>query len=69
MEVVPDSRGADKTPQIIGGFASHEWKAGNAVLGDETCFLFNLKQNLRFNARPELSFYQRTEINHMAEVD
>lgn len=69
MEVIPDSKGADKTPQIIGGYASHEWKGGNQVLGDESCFLFNLKQNLRFNARPEISFYQKTEISHLGEVE
>jgi hypothetical protein len=28
--------------------------------GDETCFLFNLTLNLRFNARPGMPYYQST---------
>ena len=35
---------------IVGGFASHAWSASNIQGGDDTCFLFNLTQNLRFNA-------------------
>ena len=29
--------------------------------GDETCFLFNLTKNLRFNAQPSRSFYTRAD--------
>lgn len=34
-------------PQIIGGFASQGWIAGNK--GTSENFLFNLTQNIRFN--------------------
>ena len=30
-------------------------------MGDDTCFLFNLSSNLRFNARPSLKSYQRAD--------
>lgn len=30
-------------------------------MGDDTCFLFNLTSNLRFNARPMLHSYQRAD--------
>lgn len=53
MEVEVDTR--DKPTNVIGGFASHQWRpqALNTTTfgGDDTCFLFNLTQNLRFNAR------------------
>ena len=35
---------------IVGGYASHGWSASFNLRGDESCFLFNLTQNLRFNA-------------------
>lgn len=35
---------------IIGGYASHGWSASFNLRGDESCFLFNLTENLRFNA-------------------
>mmetsp|Transcript_22832 Transcript_22832/g.22082 ORF Transcript_22832/g.22082 Transcript_22832/m.22082 type:complete len:89 (+) Transcript_22832:1336-1602(+) len=35
---------------IVGGYASHAWSASYNQRGDDTCFLFNLTQNLRFNA-------------------
>lgn len=35
---------------VIGGYASDGWSASFNLGGDETCFLFNLTQNLRFNA-------------------
>ena len=38
------------TGYIIGGYASHGWSASFNLRGDETCFLFNLTSNLRFNA-------------------
>ena len=38
--------------QIIGGYASDGWAASEKRGGNETCFLFNLTQNLRFNAVP-----------------
>lgn len=34
---------------LIGGYASHCWTGGSG--GDKSCFLFNLTQNLRFQAR------------------
>ena len=67
MEVVPVNS-TDKDSYIIGGYASHQWKANNAELGDENCFLFNLTQNLRFNARGDAPFYQKTEIVHTSQV-
>ena len=30
-------------------------------MGDDTCFLFNLSSNLRFNARPCLKSYMRAD--------
>lgn len=39
--------------QIIGGYASDGWAASQELLGnggDESCFIFNLTQNLRFKA-------------------
>ena len=79
MEVTPkDSvqrggrdKNSNKSPEtyIIGGYASHEWKVNNSEKGDETCFLFNLTQNLRFNARPGAQFYQKTEIRKTRDVD
>ena len=74
MEVVPQTRGStkdknsSKNSYIIGGYASHQWKANNSEQGDETCFLFNLTQNLRFNARPGSQYYQKTEIARTSEV-
>ena len=50
----------DEQIQIVGGYASHGWGANSKMmkgdnddsegLGNDTCFLFNLNQNLRFNA-------------------
>ena len=37
---------------IIGGYASHGWRSDSGTAGDESCFLFNLNQNLRFMAKP-----------------
>lgn len=55
-------------PYIVGGYASHGWlvsggmgsggNGGSGKGGDNTCFLFNLTLNLRFNARPDLDYYQ-----------
>ena len=67
MEVVPE-RSNSKESYIIGGYASHQWKANNSERGDDTCFLFNLTQNLRFNARSDAPFYQKTEIVHTSQV-
>lgn len=51
---------------IIGGYASHGWRVsvgmgnggstGNGI-GGNSCFLFNLTLNLRFNARDGLDYY------------
>ncbi len=38
------------TSYIVGGYASHGWSAKFPLSGDESSFLFNLTQNLRFNA-------------------
>ena len=43
----------NKGDEIIGGYASDGWAASQELLGsggDESCFLFNLTKNLRFNA-------------------
>lgn len=45
---------------IIGGYASHGWSISEKERGNDTCFLFNLKQNLRFNAVPGKKHYQET---------
>lgn len=78
MEVVPErdynrreeEKGKSDQPNsyIIGGYASHQWKANNSERGDDTCFLFNLTQNLRFNARSDAPFYQKTEIHATSQV-
>lgn len=68
MEVAPveGKSTMDKKSQqsyVIGGYASHQWKANNDNTGDKSCFLFNLTSNLRFNARANADgFYQRTKI-------
>ena len=41
MEVEPEGS-RDRKSYIIGGYASHQWKANNSGTGDSTCFLFNL---------------------------
>jgi hypothetical protein len=55
MEVEVESEGGEKTTNIIGGYSSDSWliTVGNEenLLGNDTCFLFNLTQNMRFNAR------------------
>ena len=45
---------------IIGGYASHRWSR-NGSNGDKSCFLFNLTQNLRFNARESMPYYQSSD--------
>ena len=50
--------------QIVGGYASDGWAASRELLGkggDESCFLFNLTQNLRFNAVKGRGPYQVTD--------
>ena len=50
--------------QIIGGYASNGWAASQELLengGDESCFLFNLTQNLRFKAVKGRGPYQVTD--------
>lgn len=68
---VDEDTSAEK-PYIVGGFASHGWlvsggmgnnigsggNGGSGKGGDQSCFLFNLTLNLRFNARPGLDYYQ-----------
>ena len=45
---------------IVGGYASHGWSISENQKGDDTCFLFNIKQNFRFSAVPGKKFYQET---------
>lgn len=66
------------TSYIIGGYASHGWfisggggmqnsssgQAGNGY-GDDSCFLFNLTLNLRFNARADMPYYQFAKKNEL----
>lgn len=49
--------------EIVGGYASHGWAVSQSEhnQGDETCFLFNLTQNLRFKAVRGRAPYQVTE--------
>ena len=54
--------------QIIGGYASHEWATSQELLDgasnskdDDSCFLFNLTQNLRFNAVSNRGPYQMVD--------
>jgi len=50
--------------QIVGGYASDGWAASQELLGnggDESCFLFNLTQNLRFTAVKGRGPYQVTD--------
>ena len=59
---------ADGRTYFIGGYASHQWKANNQdIKGDSSCFLFNLTQNLRFNARENMDFYQKTSIENESD--
>ena len=51
---------------IIGGYASHKWKGqASGGNGDKSCFLFNLTQNLRFNAREGMSWYQSSDGQYL----
>lgn len=52
---------------IIGGFASHSWSSLQAKKGNESCFLFNLTLNLRFNAREGLDYYQYSSLQQGKE--
>ena len=49
------------TGYIVGGYASHGWSAKFPNSGDDTSFLFNLTQNLRFNAVKGQKNYQLTD--------
>ena len=55
VEVESEDNDGQITTNIIGGYSSDSWliTVGNEsnCLGNDTCFLFNLTQNLRFNAR------------------
>lgn len=61
IDMGTDEEGLERS-YIIGGYASDGWliKEGREGKGDETCFLFNLTLNLRFNARPGMPYYQST---------
>jgi TLD len=48
---------------IVGGYASHGWSAKFPTSGDESSFLFNLTQNLRFNAVKGQRHYQVTDAS------
>lgn len=45
---------------VVGGYASHGWSISENQRGDDTCFLFNIKQNFRFSAVPGKKYYQET---------
>ena len=51
---VPPGKQSEERPQnvVIGGYASHSWRT-NGKKGDQSCFLFNLTQNLRFQTRAD----------------
>jgi len=60
-----DQSDSNKT-YIIGGYASHKWKGqAHGGNGDKSCFLFNLTQNLRFNARGDKQFYQSSDGQYL----
>ena len=46
---------------IIGGYSSHSWSPN--ITGDSSSFIFNMTDNLRFNAIEKLAgdFYTKTE--------
>lgn len=48
---------------IIGGYASHGWAVSQKDQGEESCFLFNLNQNLRFKAVKDRGPYQVTDTS------
>ena len=57
-----ENHDGDERSYIIGGYASHGWLVSggskqNSASGDRSCFLFNLTQNLRFNAREGFNNY------------
>eukprot|EP00347_Sterkiella_histriomuscorum_P006480 403352607 len=54
------------TGYIVGGYASHGWSASFDKRGDDTCFLFNLTQNLRFNAIKGQQYYQTTDAREQS---
>lgn len=47
--------------QIFGGFANDSWSLHTCKKGNSSCFLFNLTENMRFNARENMSHY--IEVN------
>ena len=66
VETPVDTQNDTNRTFIIGGYASHKWKGqatgGN---GDKSCFLFNLTQNLRFNAREGMGWYQSSDGQYL----
>lgn len=72
MRVDATNEDGEVQNEIIGGYSSSSWlitvgeerdkdKGGDVKndghRGDDSCFLFNLTQDLRFNARPGKDFY------------
>jgi len=55
-----DDNDGKNTGYIVGGYASHGWSASFDKRGDDTCFLFNITENLRFNAIKGQPYYQTT---------
>ena len=49
--------------QIVGFYASHGWSRSDGI-GNDSCFLFNLTQNLRLNAVPKRGPYLNLELSH-----
>jgi len=52
-----DDNESKNTGYIVGGYASHGWSASFDKRGDDTCFLFNITENLRFNAIKGQPYY------------
>ena len=52
--------------QIIGGYASHGWSTTQAEMdgGDDSSFLLNMTQNLRFRALANCEPYQTVDQSH-----
>ena len=59
----------DSETFIIGAYSPDSWCWGSEGQeikgGDDTCFLFNLTENLRFNARPDKEYYTVSGENEM----
>ena len=57
-----DEHGSNEV-QVVGFYASHGWSRSDGI-GNDSCFLFNLTQNLRLNAVPKRGPYLNLELSH-----